>query len=94
MKKGSEPKPEEWVRLVYGYLARSNSFAVLVQLEDITGEIDSVNVPGSTDQYPNWRRKLAVLLEELLGKPPGKEIVRIFSEQRASAKAVLEKATP
>ena len=93
LKKGIEPKPEEWVRLVYGYLARSNSFAVLVQLEDITGEIDSVNVPGSTDQYPNWRRKLTVPLEELLEKPLGKEIVRIFGEQRGSAKAVLEKAT-
>lgn len=93
LKKGTEPEPEEWVRLVYGYLARSNSFAVLVQLEDIAGEIDSVNVPGSTDQYPNWRRKLAVPLEELLEKALGKEIVRIFSEQRASAKTVLEKAT-
>jgi (1->4)-alpha-D-glucan 1-alpha-D-glucosylmutase len=35
----------------------------MAQLEDVLGATDQVNVPGTTDQYPNWRRKLAVALE-------------------------------
>ena len=30
----------------------------MVQLEDVLGVVDQVNVPGTTEQYPNWRRKL------------------------------------
>ena len=37
----------------------------MVQLDDLAGNLDQVNLPGTFDQYPNWRRKLAMTLEEL-----------------------------
>jgi glycogen operon protein len=32
-------------------------------------ELDPVNLPGTVDQYPNWRRKLSLTLKELLVSP-------------------------
>jgi 4-alpha-glucanotransferase len=37
----------------------------MVQLEDALGEIEQANLPGTTDQHPNWRRKLTRTLEEI-----------------------------
>ncbi|MGH8679756.1 MAG: malto-oligosyltrehalose synthase, partial [Burkholderiales bacterium] len=36
---------------------------LLVQCEDVEGAIEAVNMPGTTDQYPNWRRRLKLPLE-------------------------------
>ena len=47
----------------YRYLARSASRMVLLQLDAGVGSFDQVNVPGTVDEDPNWRRKLAVPLE-------------------------------
>lgn len=41
-------------------LGRSQSQLVSVQLDDLCGMDTPVNVPGTCDQYPNWRRKLPV----------------------------------
>jgi 4-alpha-glucanotransferase len=48
------------------FLAETPSRLLMINLEDAVGEVDQVNLPGTTDQYPNWRRRLAVPLEDLL----------------------------
>ena len=40
------------------YLAATPSAIVMAQLDDILAERTPVNVPGTSMQYPNWRRKL------------------------------------
>jgi (1->4)-alpha-D-glucan 1-alpha-D-glucosylmutase len=49
---------------VQEYLGRAPSRVLSVQLEDIFGCPDQVNLPGTVDQYANWRRKLPVPLEQ------------------------------
>jgi 4-alpha-glucanotransferase len=39
------------------------SLAVVNQ-EDLTGETEQQNLPGSTWQYPNWRRKMKIAVED------------------------------
>ena len=46
----------------YGALSRSKLYAV--QLENLLGVIDNLNVPGVTDGYPNWAQKMPVSLED------------------------------
>jgi 4-alpha-glucanotransferase len=46
-------------------LATPCQMAVLNQ-EDLSGETEQQNLPGSTWQYPNWRRKMRVAVSELL----------------------------
>jgi 4-alpha-glucanotransferase len=48
---------------VHRYIGRSNAALALVQAEDALGEEEQANLPGTIDQHPNWRRKLALPLE-------------------------------
>jgi (1->4)-alpha-D-glucan 1-alpha-D-glucosylmutase len=69
---------------VHRYLARTPAQLMLVQLEDLTGQIDQVNLPGTTDQYPNWRRKLAVAIAELFADPDAAALARALNEERGA----------
>ncbi|HYZ83341.1 MAG TPA: 4-alpha-glucanotransferase [Bryobacteraceae bacterium] len=48
-----------------GFLALAKSKLMCVNQEDITKATDQQNLPGTTDQYPNWRHKMEFTLEEL-----------------------------
>jgi (1->4)-alpha-D-glucan 1-alpha-D-glucosylmutase len=53
------------VRAVHAYVARTPCALMSVQLEDVFGETEQVNLPATTDdRYPNWRRKIPVDLED------------------------------
>jgi len=43
---------------IHAYMASSSAQLMVVQLEDLMLINSPVNVPGTSDQYPNWRRKL------------------------------------
>lgn len=67
---------------VHGFLARTASVLAVVQLDDLTGEQAQVNLPGTVDQYPNWRRKLSMTLEELADAPEPAAVAAILAEAR------------
>jgi (1->4)-alpha-D-glucan 1-alpha-D-glucosylmutase len=46
------------------YLARSKSAVMMVQLEDLFLQEEQVNLPGTVNEYPNWRRKMRQYLED------------------------------
>lgn len=68
---------EELCFAIHKQLASSNSQMVAMQLEDMMVINKPVNIPGTSDEYPNWRRKLTISSEELFSKP---EIVKLCSE--------------
>ena len=43
---------------MHAALARAGSALVAVQVEDVLDLPDQTNLPGTIDDYPNWRRKL------------------------------------
>ncbi len=47
------------------YLAATPCAIVMAQLDDILAERAPVNVPGTSVQYPNWRRKLGTDVDAL-----------------------------
>ncbi len=51
------------------YLAHSRARLMLVQLEDVIGESEQANLPGTSNQHPNWRRRLSCTLEEIVDGP-------------------------
>jgi len=56
-----EPLPEfsfALTRAVQIFLGRSRAAIMLMQLEDLIGMTDPVNVPGTHREHANWRRKL------------------------------------
>jgi 4-alpha-glucanotransferase len=50
---------------VVNYLAATPSRLLVVSMEDALGTIEQINVPGTVDEHPNWRRRLPVSLEDL-----------------------------
>jgi len=57
--------PFDTVRAVHAYLARTPSALMAFQLEDVFGVTEQINLPATTNaQYPNWRRKLPIDLED------------------------------
>jgi (1->4)-alpha-D-glucan 1-alpha-D-glucosylmutase len=51
------------MRAIQTYLARTPCKVLVVQLEDVLGQFNQVNLPGTSGQHPNWRRKLTLDLE-------------------------------
>ena len=65
--RGDEPPPEGcWPRRT-GALAESDAGVVLVQLDDVLGELEAVNLPGTSTERRNWQRRTALPLEALAG---------------------------
>lgn len=51
------------------HMARGKSALLSLQLEDWLEMKLPVNVPGTSDEYPNWRRKLSTNLEDIFIQP-------------------------
>ena len=71
----------ELIAVVHSYLCRTGSVLAVAQLDDITREVEPVNIPGTVDQYPNWRRRLSISLEDLATCPEFSAIRNAFSER-------------
>ncbi|KQO71027.1 malto-oligosyltrehalose synthase [Methylobacterium sp. Leaf89] len=80
------------------YLGRAPSMLTAVQYEDVVSELSQANVPGSTEGYPNWRRKLDRTLESIAapGGPLAKLAASLAAEDRGprSGAARLASAPP
>ena len=64
------------------HLAASRARVVLVNLEDLWLETEPQNIPGTVDQYPNWRRKARCTLEEISRMPEVLEALAELSRLR------------
>ena len=72
---GEAPTEDELVVAIHELLAASRSQLVLIAPYDVVGEARQPNLPGTVDQYPNWRLPLPVSLDELRGHPVVAEVV-------------------
>jgi 4-alpha-glucanotransferase len=72
------------------HLAAGGSTLLSVQLEDWLEMDKPVNIPGTVDEYPNWRRKLAINLDDIFAQEPVNRIAKQLTTVRA---AVSSKAS-
>lgn len=79
---------------VHRLLARTPCQLVGVQLEDLLGQREQPNVPGTTDSvHANWRQRMAVPLQDLATAPFFAAITSAVRNERASP-FPLASATP
>ncbi len=70
---GRRPTADEFTVALYAYLAKTPARLIGVNLAEAVGEVRSQNMPGTCDEYPNWKLPLCgpdgepVLLEDLAG---------------------------
>ena len=58
----------------------------MAQIDDLTDEADPVNVPATSDEHPNWRRRLSMTLDELAARPRFVDIAEYFRAERGSTR--------
>jgi 4-alpha-glucanotransferase len=64
----TQPFTAELAQALHLYLARSAATLVAVQIEDLLGMADPVNVPGTHTEYPNWQRKVSQTIEAIAAR--------------------------
>jgi 4-alpha-glucanotransferase len=61
------------------YLARSSAALVVLQIEDLLGMTDPVNVPGTSHEHANWQRKVTANIDDALASESAR---RLFADVR------------
>jgi 4-alpha-glucanotransferase len=69
-------------RAVHAFLGLSNANIAMVQIEDLIGMGDPVNVPGTDTEHPNWQRKVAGTLREIFAREDVKDILQAMDRAR------------
>jgi 4-alpha-glucanotransferase len=71
-------------RAVHAFLGSGAAIA-MVQMENLINERMQVNLPGTTDQYPNWRQRLTMSLEAIAKDLQIEAIIQYVSVGRREA---------
>ena len=71
------------VLAAYRSLGRSAARLLLLQLEDVLMQREQVNTPGTFDEVPNWRHKLARTIAEIARDPRFTALTGGLRETRA-----------
>jgi 4-alpha-glucanotransferase len=83
------PSAAEFTIALYAYLARTPARLIAVNLAEAAGESRSQNMPGTSDEYPNWKLPLCgpdghpILLEDLSTTPLVRAVAEAVTGQPA-----------
>ncbi|MFL4293656.1 4-alpha-glucanotransferase [Enterobacter asburiae] len=67
------------------YIADSNSALLGLQPEDWIDMAEPVNIPGTSYQYKNWRRKLSTTLEKMFADDGVNKLIKDLDKRRKAA---------
>ncbi|MFU0922226.1 4-alpha-glucanotransferase [Kluyvera sichuanensis] len=67
------------------YIADSNSALLGLQPEDWLQMSSPVNIPGTSSEYPNWRRKLSTSLEAMFADDGVNKLIKDLDKRRKAA---------
>lgn len=67
------------------HLAAGSSALFSVQLEDLLEMDMPVNIPGTVNEYPNWRRKLSVNIDDIFQKKSVNRLAKQMTQLRLKA---------
>ena len=73
------------------FLAATPSRLLVVTMEDALGLIEQVNLPGTINEHPNWRRRLPVSLEDLRHES---RLVSVANVMASAGRGVAAVAVP
>ena len=76
------PWSPEIANAVHMYLARSPALVLTVQLDDLVGEKQQPNLPGTSMEYPNWRKRLDRTLRDIADDPVIAKTVAAVAQAR------------
>lgn len=76
---GPRATDDEVIVAMHAALRRTPCRLITASLYDVLDEVRQPNLPGTTDQYPNWRMPLPASLEEIRTDPRVARIVEVLN---------------
>jgi 4-alpha-glucanotransferase len=74
---GGDPPPPEYaspvVDAALAFVARTDAPLCVLPIEDVLGQEEQPNLPGTVDEHPNWRRRLPGEVRSILDEPAAAE---------------------
>ena len=84
---GTLPPPHEPAEAVNGairHVAAAGCAMTIIPIEDVLGLAEQPNLPGTLDEHPNWRRRMAAPAATLLDDPVAAARLRDIDAARKS----------
>jgi 4-alpha-glucanotransferase len=76
------PYSPAFSRAVHAFLGLSNSDIALIQIEDLIGMTDPVNVPGTDKEHANWQRKVNLNTADIFARDDARDILAAMNTAR------------
>jgi 4-alpha-glucanotransferase len=76
------PFSAELSRAIHVYLGRGKAALVTVQLEDMIGVLEPVNIPGTSSEYSNWTRRIPESAREIFAREDVRALASAMSSSR------------
>ncbi len=83
--------PDSLIQAIHAYLARTPSRMMTFQFEDVIGQLDQVNFPGTVDEHPNWCRKLPIILEAIGEDPRWTGLTEVLRRERGMGRVAANR---
>jgi len=78
---------------ITGFLVSTPCLLMTLNQEDLTKEPDQQNLPGTTHQYPNWRRKMRFSIEDLRQSDQARDFAAMLRHWLDKQNRVARKAS-
>jgi 4-alpha-glucanotransferase len=72
---------KEIIVAMHRFLARTPCRLIAASLYDVLGELAQPNLPGTTDEYPNWRMPLRSSLDQIVDDPRMRRIAAVLADR-------------
>jgi len=79
------PMTPQLAAAIHGYVANASACLLMVQIDDMMEAMDQINLPGTVDERPNWRRRLPLTTDRLPNTPMMKALKKALADRGASA---------
>jgi len=73
------------LRCLLEFLADSDAPAVLISLDDLRGEIEPQNIPGTPSDRPNWVLRMPGPLQDLVDDPWVEAVLKVVQRRRLAS---------
>ena len=81
-----EANPQVFFAALCRFLSNTRSQLRLLNLEELSGEREQQNLPGTTSEAPNWRRRVGQPLECLFNEPGFRRRLEIYADSLGQEK--------
>lgn len=69
-------------RAIHAYLGLTLSNVAMMQIEDLIGMTDAVNVPGTDQEHANWQRKIVLPSAEIFARDEVRDMLDAMDQAR------------